>query len=239
MSPCKMANDDPVEAAVLERARRNFLDNGPGDRMWSDPSSMKGSTMSAGFVLSADQRAAFIAVARREIASEEDTVDRPEGPLLSSEGSRAGLGILALYESRSKAQAATATLVAAGIPERAIQLVVAPSGPNDSRAEVGTSLPDGSGLRDELRTIGVTPEALDAYCARLRQGAAMLNLVIADAQRDRVMSILKDHGSVDPALRLTTWRTEGWGGTSPVSTEGWGGYSATSTGATDITTRRE
>jgi hypothetical protein len=234
-----MANDNPVEAAVLERARRNFLDNGPGDRMWSDPSSMKGSTMSAGFVLSANQRAAFIAVARREIASEEDTVDRPEGPLLPSEGSRAGLGILALYESRSKAQAATATLVAAGIPERAIQLVVAPSGPNDSRAEVGTSLPDGSGLRDELRTIGVTPEALDASCAWLRQGAAMLNLVIADAQRDRVMGILKDHGSVDPALRLTTWRTEGWGGTSPVSTEGWGGYSATSTGATDITTRRE
>ncbi|MCJ2070000.1 hypothetical protein MKK75_14545 [Methylobacterium sp. J-030] len=82
-------------------------------------------------------------------------------------------------------------------------------------------------------------EALDACCVQLRQGAAMLNLVVADAQRDRVMGILKDHGSVDPTLRVATWRAEGWGGTSPVSTEGWGGYSATSTGATDITTRRE
>ena len=67
----------------------------------------------------------------------------------------------------------------------------------------------------------------------------MLSLVVADAQQDLVMGILKDHGSVDPTLRLATWNAEGWGGMSPVSTEGWGGYSATSTGATDITTRRE
>ena len=67
----------------------------------------------------------------------------------------------------------------------------------------------------------------------------MLSLVVADAQQDLVMGILKDHGSVDPTLRLATWNAEGWGGMSPVSTEGWGGYSATSTGATDIATRRE
>ncbi|MCJ2067268.1 hypothetical protein MKK75_00330 [Methylobacterium sp. J-030] len=232
-----MANDDPVEAAVLERARRNFLDNGPGDRMWSDPSSTKGSTMNADFVLSADQRAAFIATARTELASEGNAADRPEGLQLPS--ADASLRILALYESHSHALAATATLVAAGISQQAIQLVAAPADPDAGPAEVGASLPDGSGLRTRLGTIGVPPEALEACCSRLRQGAAMLNLVIADGQRDCVMGILKDHGSVDPTLRLAIWRAEGWGGTSPVSTEGWGGYSATSTGATDITTRRE
>ncbi|MCJ2101228.1 hypothetical protein [Methylobacterium sp. E-046] len=67
----------------------------------------------------------------------------------------------------------------------------------------------------------------------------MLNFVIADAQRDHVMGILKEHGLVDPTLRLATWRMEGGGRSSPISTEGWGGYSATSTGATDITKRRE
>ncbi|MCJ2069688.1 hypothetical protein MKK69_26165 [Methylobacterium sp. J-026] len=149
------------------------------------------------------------------------------------------LGILALYESRSKAQAAMATLVAAGIPERAIRLVVGSADPEPGRVEATAALPDGPGLRDRLGTMGLPREALDACCARLRQGAAMLDLVVADAQRDHVMSILEDHGSVDPTLRLATWRAEGWGGTSPVSTEGWGGYSATSTGATDITTRRE
>ena len=91
--------------------------------------------MSAGFALSADQRAAFIAAARTEIASEADTAERPEKSPLPSEGSRTRLGILALYESHSKAQAATATLVAAGIPKRAIRLVVAPSDPDDGRAE--------------------------------------------------------------------------------------------------------
>ncbi|MBN4098359.1 hypothetical protein [Methylobacterium sp. OT2] len=238
MSGPEMANDDPVEAAVVERARQNFCDKGPGDRMWSDPSPMKGSTMSAGFALSADQRAAFIAGARTEIAFEGDTAARPEKPAQSREAPPAGLGILALYQSPGKAQAATATLVAAGIPERAIQRVVAPSDSDDGRAGAGASLPDDN-LRDRLGTIGVAPEALEACCAALRQGAAMLKLVVADAQRDRVLGILKDHGSVDPTLRLATWRAEGWGGTSPVSTEGWGGYSATATGATDIATRRE
>ena len=238
MTAAEMANDDPLEAAVVERARRNFLDNGPGDRMWSDPSPMKGATMSAGFALSADQRAAFIAAARTEITSEADTAEQPEEALLPSEGSCARLGILALYENHSKAQAARATLVAAGIPEWAIQRVVAPSDPDDGRAGAEASLP-GDTLRDRLGTIGVAPEALEACCVALRQGAAMLKLVVADAQRDRVLGILKDHGSVDPTLRLATWRAEGWGGTSPVSTEGWGGYSATATGATDIATRRE
>lgn len=238
MNAPEMTNDDPVEAAVLERARQNFCDKGPGDRMWSDPSPMKGATMSAGFTLDADQRAAFIAAARTEIASEGDAAERPAEPMLASDGPRARLGVLALYQSPAKARAATATLVAAGIPERAIRLVVAPSDPEDGNAGAGASPPDDP-LRDRLGTIGVAPEALDACCAALRQGAALLKLVVADAQRDRVLGILNDHGSVDPTLRLATWSAEGWGGTSPVSTEGWGGYSATSTGATDIATRGE
>ncbi|WP_426314731.1 hypothetical protein ACN9MF_01820 [Methylobacterium fujisawaense] len=240
MTAAEKANDDPVEAAVLERAQRNFLDNGPGDRMWSDPDPMAGSTMSAGFALSADKQAAFIAAARTEIASEGHSAAQPEEPLPSREGPIARLGIFALYESRRKAQAATATLVAAGIPEQAIRLVVDPPDPDADHAEADA--PDtggGQALRDRLETCGVPPEALDACCAQLRLGAAMLNLVVADAQRDRVMGILKDHGSVDTTLRLATWGAEGWGGTSPVSTEGWGGYSATATGATEITTRRE
>jgi hypothetical protein len=240
MTAAEMMVDDPIESAVLDRARQNFLDNGPSDRMWADPSPMKGSTINAGFVLSADQRAAFIDAARMEIASEVGIADRPERPLLPSEGPDASLEVCALYESRSKAQAAMATLVAAGIPDRAIRLVVAPSDPDAGRAEARVSLPDDPGnLQDILETIGVPLEALDACCASLRQGGVMLNLVVADAQRDGVMSILKDHGSVDPTLRLARWRAEGWGGTSPVSTEGWGGYSATSTGATNVTVRRE
>ncbi|MCJ2101229.1 hypothetical protein [Methylobacterium sp. E-046] len=75
MTAAERANDDPIEAAVLERTRQNFLDNGPSDRMWADPSPTKGSTMSAGFALSADQRAAFIAAARTEIASESKAAD--------------------------------------------------------------------------------------------------------------------------------------------------------------------
>jgi len=195
--------------------------------------------MSAGFILSDDQRAAYIAAARTEIASEQNTAELPGEPPLPSEDPKASLSILALYESPSKAQAARATLVAAGIPERTIQLVVVSADPDDGRTEAGISPPDDPSLGDSLGKIGVPLEALNAYCSQLRQGAALLSLVVVDAQRDRVMGILKDHGSVDPTLRHATWDAEGWGGTSPVSTEGWGGYSATSTGATDITTSQE
>jgi hypothetical protein len=235
-----MAKDDPLEAAVLERARRNFRDKGPGDRMWSDPSPTQGMTMSAGFTLSDDQRAAYIAAARAEIASEGDTAERPGKPPPAGDDPRPRLGILALYESSQKAQAAQATLVAAGVPERTIRLVAAPADPDEGRLEAGGSpTDDHPGFRDRLGRIGVPSETLDTTCAQMRQGAAILSLVVTEAQRDRVMGILKDQGSVDPTLRHATWDAEGWGGTSPVSTEGWGGYSATSTSATDITTRQE
>lgn len=70
MSAAQIAIDDPIEEEVLERAQRNFLDNGPGDRMWADPSPVEGSTMNTCFTLSAAQRAAFIAAARVEIETE-------------------------------------------------------------------------------------------------------------------------------------------------------------------------
>ncbi|MCJ2139078.1 hypothetical protein [Methylobacterium sp. E-066] len=70
MSAAETAIDDSFEAAVLERAQQNFLDNGPGNRLWADPSSGERSTMNACFTLSAAERATFIAVARAEIETE-------------------------------------------------------------------------------------------------------------------------------------------------------------------------
>jgi hypothetical protein len=75
MIAAEMTIDDPIEVAVLKRARQNFLNNGPGDRMWTDPSPMKGSTLSDCFILNADQRAVFITAARLEIASEGDAAE--------------------------------------------------------------------------------------------------------------------------------------------------------------------
>ncbi|MCJ2055016.1 hypothetical protein MKL09_00370 [Methylobacterium sp. J-048] len=144
-------------------------------------------------------------------------------------------GINALYESRNGAQAAMATLIAAGIPDAAIRLVVGPLPPEADRAETKDLYLDGDTLRHALVEIGLPREAWAAYSAKLTAGGAMLNLAVDDAERERVLGILNDHGSVDPTQRVAIWREEGWGGTSPVSTEGWGGYSATSTGGKNIT----
>ncbi|MCJ2070648.1 hypothetical protein MKK75_17935 [Methylobacterium sp. J-030] len=64
------AINDPFEAAVLQRAQQNFLDRGPGNRMWADPSPVKGSLLNLCFTLNPAERAAFIALARVEIENE-------------------------------------------------------------------------------------------------------------------------------------------------------------------------
>lgn len=143
--------------------------------------------------------------------------------------------ISALYESRNSAQAAKATLVAAGIPEDAIRLVVSFHTHEAGHAETTDPALDGDTLRRVLKEIELPPEAWAAYFAKLTAGGAMLNLAVLGVQRERALGILHDHGSTDPTQRVAIWREEGWGGTSPVSTEGWGGYSATSTGGKNIT----
>lgn len=143
--------------------------------------------------------------------------------------------INALYESHSGAQTAMATLIAAGIPNAAIRLVVGALTSKAGSVETRDPCLDDDTLRRTLNEIGLPQAAWATYCAKLTAGGVMLNLAVDDAERERVLAILNDHGSIDPTQRVAIWRNEGWGGTSPVSTEGWGGYSATSTGGKNIT----
>lgn len=68
-----MATEDTIEAAVLERAKHNFINNGPSNQMWDDSSSHEGAAISSCFALSEGQRHEFIARARAEIENEESS----------------------------------------------------------------------------------------------------------------------------------------------------------------------
>ncbi|MCJ2075662.1 hypothetical protein MKK68_08355 [Methylobacterium sp. E-016] len=70
MKSAKTTTADVAEIAVLARAKRNFQNNGLGDRMWGAPGAANEPPLSEAFLLSDDQRADLIAAARAEIEAE-------------------------------------------------------------------------------------------------------------------------------------------------------------------------
>ncbi|TXN38879.1 hypothetical protein FV225_11945 [Methylobacterium sp. WL93] len=239
MKSAETTTTDVAEIAVLARAKRNFQNNGLGDRMWGAPGAADEPPLSEAFFLSEDQRADFIAAARAEIEAENGSPHQADASAPYIEGEAMSFGISALYGSRDDAQSAKGTLIASGIPEGAIRLIVCPAIPPVGCSEPGEPTPADGVLHRQLREIGLPAAAWGSYCAKLAGGGAMLNLHVEETEVERVMGILKDHSSVDVEQRVATWDLEGWGGTSPVSTEGWGGYSATSTGGTKITASQD
>ncbi|SFF17417.1 hypothetical protein SAMN04487844_11130 [Methylobacterium sp. yr596] len=146
--------------------------------------------------------------------------------------------ISALYESHSNASSARRTLIAAGLARDGIRLIVgAPSSPDD-RDEPEELIPGADALCRLFQEMGLHQEEWAVYRRAMACGGAMLSFPMPETGGERLIDILKDHGSLDVEGRIAAWRAEGWGGTSPVSTEGWGGYSATSTGGRHVTVGR-
>jgi hypothetical protein len=164
--------------------------------------------------------------------------------VFNASSGRAGKGtimshsISALYESHSNASSARRTLIAAGLARDGIRLIVgAPSSPDD-RDEPEELIPGADALCRLFQEMGLHQEEWAVYRRAMACGGAMLSFPMPETGGERLIDILKDHGSLDVEGRIAAWRAEGWGGTSPVSTEGWGGYSATSTGGRHVTVGR-
>ncbi len=129
--------------------------------------------------------------------------------------------ISALYESHSNASSARRTLIAAGLARDGIRLIVgAPSSPDD-RDEPEELIPGADALCRLFQEMGLHQEEWAVYRRAMACGGAMLSFPMPETGGERLIDILKDHGSLDVEGRIAAWRAEGWGGTSPVSTEGW------------------
>src|ERR687897_1728247 len=66
------------------------------------------------------------------------------------------------------------------------------------------------GLLGSLVGAGVSEADAQVYEEGVRRGGTLVTVRADDAQVDRVVDILDDHGSVDIDERSRSWRSEGW-----------------------------
>ena len=102
------------------------------------------------------------------------------------------------------------------------------------------------GLLGSLVGAGVSEADAQVYEEGVRRGGTLVTVRADDAQVDRVVDILDDHGSVDIDERSRSWRSEGWTATTDTTAAGstYAGSSALgaaaglgSTGTSSDTTR--
>ena len=121
--------------------------------------------------------------------------------------------ITAMYDTRAHADQAAAMLKQAGVP--AFDITVSPDtahidlGTRDAYAE-----PQGTGFWASLDKMFGGTDDHETYTEGLRRGGTLLTAHVDEAQVDRAVEILEQHGSVDLDERETTWRSEGWTGGS-------------------------
>src|SRR5215218_4694006 len=84
------------------------------------------------------------------------------------------------------------------------------------------------GLAGALVGAGVSEADAQVYEEGVRRGGTLVTVRADDAQVDRVVDILDDHGSVDIDERSGSWRSEGWTGSTTDTTAAGSTYAGSS-----------
>lgn len=124
--------------------------------------------------------------------------------------------ITALFDSRTDADAAARRIADLGIGQDDINIV-------EGAADEATQPDTDKGFMEKLGEFfsgGSDDRA--TYSEGLRRGGYMLVVTTTGADRDRVIDILDDEGTVDLDAREAEWRTEGW--TGPDDSAATGGH---------------
>jgi hypothetical protein len=143
--------------------------------------------------------------------------------------------VTAFFDSRTDAEEAISRLFAAGIPRDSIRLTPSEQDTGTSSGSTGTqSFPEASnGLWESLRDLFLPDEDRHTYAEGLRRGGYLVSVQASDADYERVIDILDDEGTIDIDERSSSWRSEGWTGTSDVLS---GSTANLTTGASGTTT---
>jgi uncharacterized protein (TIGR02271 family) len=145
-------------------------------------------------------------------------------------GSSAHRMVTAFFDSRSDAEEAISRLHTAGIPRDGIRLTSSGERDNSRSGSTGTkSVGDASiGLWESLRDLFLPDEDRHTYAEGLSRGGYLVAVQTSDADYERVIDILDDEGTIDIDERASSWRAEGWSGSS--------GLASPSGGTADLTT---
>lgn len=117
--------------------------------------------------------------------------------------------ITALFDSRSEAESARASLTSSRIDADNVRII-------DQSSSGGTSSSDdGKGFFDHLKEMFLPDEDTHAYGEGISRGGFLLCATVDEDQADQAITILESESdSVDFDQRQEEWRSEGWTGFS-------------------------
>ena len=131
--------------------------------------------------------------------------------------------ITAFYEVREDADNAAAKLRQSGVASA--DVTVSPGSAQDDYGLYGdaASSKTKTGFWASLEEMFGGTDDHHVYAEGVRRGHILLTASVTDAQLDRAVAILEEHGSIDLDQQEETWRSEGWTGATPTgSTAGLG-----------------
>lgn len=120
--------------------------------------------------------------------------------------------VTAFFDTRSDADAAAERIAALGVSHADIRLM---SG-NEQRGKTTVTVEhtDDKGFFAKLGDFFMPDEDRDTYAEGLNRGGYLLSVNTTTENRDRILDILDDEGTVDMDEREATWRADGWTGYS-------------------------
>lgn len=133
--------------------------------------------------------------------------------------------VTAFFDTREDAEAAMRRIEAEGIATADIRLV---EGGGDTAVDTPHQE---RGFFEALGDLFMPEEDRYSYAEGLSRGGYLLSVLTTASNRDRILDILDDEGTIDMDERETTWRNEGWTG-APVAA------GATTTAGSDFDTAR-
>jgi uncharacterized protein (TIGR02271 family) len=137
--------------------------------------------------------------------------------------------VTAFFERRSDAEEAIDDLVAAGFSRQSIRLVPGAEGGTTTTTATTSYESEHRGFWDSLADLFLPDEDRTTYAEGLRRGGYLVSVSASDADYERAIDILDREGTVDLDERATSWRSEGWTGSSYGTTgTGGAGYGTTS-----------
>lgn len=117
--------------------------------------------------------------------------------------------VTAFFDSRSEADAAIERIVAAGVSRSAIKVVDGA----DTAASTTAAPPRERSFFESLGDLFMPDEDRHSYAEGLRRGGYLVSVPTTVGNRDTILDILDDEGTVDMDEREASWKSEGWAGT--------------------------
>jgi uncharacterized protein (TIGR02271 family) len=123
--------------------------------------------------------------------------------------------ITALFDSRSDATTAVNELVKSGIPRTSIRVTPeADTAPTTTRRTSYDTGRDEKGFWASLSDMFIPENDRHTYAEAMHRGSIMVSATVDQTQAACAEDILEQFGTVDLEERETSWRNEGWSGST-------------------------